>query len=184
MQESASLDTDPRDNYKAKPWLGRVYVMDRKTHEVIYSCKRPKSKDGITKSVGPENHMDIFYELSGSDFEQSSFKYFSHGTEILGLEMDDKYAEILQSSGVMESNQYLQHRKNMEEIVKQTKRFDLGSGDTRHMLSFYFDEFILRKESPKKFPRWLRKKIVNHYDGSARNKLMLKYLLLLNKKSV
>jgi hypothetical protein len=178
MYTSTILNVNPRNNYKAKKWFGKIYVMDMKTHKVIYSCKKPKPKNGITKSVDPESPRDIFYEIG----LPSSYKYFSHGTEISGLEMDDKYAEIIKSSGVMELNQYLLHMENMEEIVKQTKRFDLGSRDKMHMFSFYFDKFIEGKESLKKFKKWLRKKMKDYDNRSTLEKF--KYLFLLNKNSV
>ena len=181
MHATESLNLNPRNNYKAKLWFGEVYVMNRRTHKVIYSCKKPKLLKDIT-NTSLESPRDIFCDIGWP----SSYKYFSHGTEILGLEMDDKCAEIIRSSGKMEINQYFQHRKNVEKIVKQTKRFDLKPENTRHLLSFYFNEFIEKDESPKKFKKWLRKQMKNYDSRSLLKKTSdyIKYLFLPDKNSV
>lgn len=182
MYESASLNLNPRNNYKAKPWFGKIFVVDTNTHNVIYSCKKPKVVKDTRKSMNLESPRDIFYDISCP----SSYKFFSHGTEILELEMDEKYAEIIKSSGKLGIREYLRNKENMEKIVKQTKRFDLESGDTRHLLSFYFNDFIEKKESPKKFKRWLRKQMKNYDSRSLLKKTLdnIKYLFLPDKNSV
>lgn len=180
MYESASPHLNPRHGYRTENRAGTVFVRDKETNKTICIWEKPNVMKDTTKSVELKIPGYIFCDPGYI----SSYLFFSYkpGKRLLVIEADDEYAEVVKSSGKLGIIEYIRNEENMKKIVGKTEKFGLKPGDTRHILSFYFNEFIEKDESPQKFKRWLRKQMKNYDNRSTLDKL--KYLFLLNKNSV